>query len=860
MPWRNLPEEIAHHLQDLYDDLRARGATDDEARRAVADELEDATFGARPMADLRGDLRYAFRTLRKHPGFAVVVMLTLALGIGANAAIFSVVNAVVLRPLPYDRDGRLVAVWGNLHKPGLEEIPGSAAEFVDYKTRNRVFDAMAAYDTIGVNLTGSAQPERVPGAVTTASLFSMLGESAALGRTFIAADEQPGRNHVAIISHGLWRRRFAGDPDVVGRTMTVDGTNVEIVGVMRAGFPFPGEEAELWQPLAFGAEDVAEDQRGSHSYTIIGRLKPGVTVSQASAEMKALGEQMGAEHRGTYRSGFSASVRPLHDELVGNVGPALFVLLASVGVVLVIACANVANLLLARAAARQKEMAIRAALGAGRMRIVRQLLTESVLLGLCGGALGLLLAMWGVPGLVALAPASIPRLNEIGVDGRVVVLTSIVSMFTGVLFGLVPALHASKHDVHETLKDGARSTSDSGARGRVRRALVVSEIALSLVLLIAAGLLINSFARVQDVAPGFRADHVLTARLALPASKYTTLEQAQRFAGELFARLAASHSVVAAGAINAVPFSGRGGDRSFFIERRPVAPGEPSPDEQVRFATAGYFAAMQIPILRGREFTDRDVDTAPHVAVVNDAFARKYWPKEDAIGKRVQFQQETTNRYEIIGIAGNVKHRALDVTEKPELYVPIFQPLFEGFRMPAIDLIVRTAGDPASFAPALRETIAALDPDQPISDVRTLDERIGQSLASRRFDMLLLGLFAALALVLAAVGIYGVVAYTVTERTHEIGVRLALGARPRDVLAMLVGQGMRLAVAGAAIGIGLAVTLTRAMSGLLFGVSATDPATFAAITGVLALVALVACYVPARRATGVNPVTALRSE
>jgi putative ABC transport system permease protein len=860
MNWKHLPEEISQHLQDVYDDLRARGASDETARRAVAAEIEGANFTRRPFADVGGDLRYAGRALRRYPGFAAVVILTLALGIGANAAIFSVVDAVVLRPLPYDRDGRLVAVWGNLHKPGLEEIPGSAAEFVDYRERNRVFDAIAAYDTRGVNLTGFEQPERVPAAVTTASLFSILGESPALGRSFVAADEQPGRNHVVIVSHSLWQRRLGGDPNVIGRTIAVDGTNMDIVGVMRAGFTFPDDVNELWQPLAFTAEDISDDQRGSHSYTIIGRLKPGVTVTRARAGMKTLGEQMGAEHRTVYRSGFSASVRPLHDELVGNVGPALFVLLAAVGVVLVIACANVANLLLARAAARQKEIAIRAALGAGRMRIMRQLLTESVLLGLCGGALGLLLAVWGVHGLVALAPPSIPRLNEIGVDGRVVSLTSLVSMLTGVLFGLVPALHASRHDVHETLKDGTRTSADGGTRGRVRRALVISEVALSLVLLIAAGLLINSFARVQDVHPGFNPDHVLTARLALPSSKYTTLEQGQRFAGDLLARLAQTHGVVAAAAINAVPFSGRGGDRSFFVEGRPVAPGEPSPDEQVRFATAGYFTAMQIPMVRGREFTERDVDTAVHVAVANDAFARKYWPNENAIGKRVQFQQETTNRYEIVGVAGNVRHRALDATEKPELYVPIFQPLFEGFRMPPMDLVVRTASDPALFAPALREIVTALDRDQPISDIKTMDQRIGQSLASRRFNMLLLGLFAALALVLAAVGIYGVVAYTVTERTHEIGVRLALGAQPRDVLAMLVGQGMTLAAAGAVIGIVIAIALTRAMTGLLFGVSATDPVTFGVITAVLALVALFACYLPARRATGVNPVTALRNE
>src|SRR6185295_13187826 len=503
-----------------------------------------------------------------------------------------------------------------------------------------------------------------------------------------------------------WQRRFGSDPGIVGRSISIDGTNVEVVGVMRAGFAFPDDVTELWMPLALTAEDVGEDQRGSHGYTIIGRVKPGATVAHAAAEMKTIGEAIGAEHRAVYRTGFSASIRPLREELIGNVGPALFVLLAAVGAVLVIACANVANLLLARAAARQKEMAIRAALGAGRMRIVRQLLTESVVLGLCGGALGLLLAVWGVSGLVALAPPAIPRLNEIGVDGRVMALTFVVSMLTGLLFGLVPALHAARHDVHETLKDGTRTSADGGTRGRVRRALVMSEVALSLVLLVAAGLLINSFARVHGVDPGFNPHRVLTARLALSQSTYT-LDKGQRFMSDLFARLSGTHGVEAAGAINAVPFSGRGGDRSFFIEGRPVAAGEPSPDEQVRFVTAGYFSAMQIPVIRGREITVRDVDAAPHVAVVNDAFARKYWPApsavegpgENAIGQRVQFQQETANRYEIVGIVGNVRHRALDVTEKPELYVPLFQPLFAGFRMPPMDLVVRTASDPALFAP-----------------------------------------------------------------------------------------------------------------------------------------------------------------
>ena len=858
---REIREEVRQHLDDQYRELRAAGASHDDAMRAMAADV--AALSRDPMLvntrGLAADFRYAFRTLRKSLGFSSIVIATLALGIGANTAIFSVVNSVMLRPLPYDRAGRLVVVWGNLHKPGLEEIPGSAAEFVDYRDRNRVFDAIAAYDTGGVTVTGLERPERISAAITTASLFPILATSPSLGRAFTAADEQPGRDRVAIVSHAFWQRRLGGAASVIGRAITIDLQPFEIVGVMPNGFAFPDDDTELWRPLAFTADDVSENQRGSHSYTIIGHLKDGATVEQAQAEMRTLGMQMGAEHRGVYRTGFSAAVRPLHEELVGASGPALLTLMTAVIVVLLIACANVANLLLARGAARQREMAIRAALGASRLRVLRQLLVESVLLAAAGGALGLALAATGIRALVALAPTTIPRVNEIAIDARVIVLTTIVSLVTGVVFGLAPALHASTPDLNDTLKEGTRGSGEGRARGRMRRVLVAAEVALSLVLLVAAGLLINSFARVQVVDPGFRADHLLTARLALPASKYASIDRAQRFFDDLSGRLRQQPGIQGVAAINAVPFSGRGGDRSFFIEGRALAPGEPSPDEQVRFVTAAYFSAMNIPV-RGREFTERDVSSSVHVAVVNDALARKYWPAGDAIGKRVQFQQDAVKRYEIVGIAGNIRHRALDAAARPELYVPVFQPLFDGFAMPAMDLVIRTAQEPQTAAIVLRQTVAALDPDQPVADVRTMEERIGLSLAVRRFNMLLLGLFASVALVLAGIGMSGLVAYAVAQRTHEIGVRLALGAQPREVVALLVRDGMMPALAGAAAGLAIAMAATRVMSGLLFGVGATDAATFATVAALLAAVALVACWLPARRATRVDPLLALRAE
>ncbi|HEV8348313.1 MAG TPA: ABC transporter permease [Vicinamibacterales bacterium] len=857
MLWKHLPDEIAHHLQDMYDDLRARGVSDEAARRAVAAELDGITFD-RPLSDIGGDVRYAFRALRKNVGFAAVVVLTLALGIGANAAIFSVVNAVVLRPLPYRDADRLVVIRDNLPASGLRDIVISAVEYLDYRARNHVFDEMAAYDTTAFNLTGRGEPERLDGAVTTASLLPILGASPALGRAFDETDNQAGRDRVALLSHALWQRRFAGDPRVVGTLITLEGRGVEVIGVMPPSFRFPDDSVELWMPIAFDADLVSENNRGSRSYTALGRLKPGVTIAQAQADMNAVTGTLVRDYREQYRGGFSTTVRGLQTDIVGDTGRGLFVLLGAVGVVLLIACANIANLLLVRAHGRRKEVAIRTALGANRARIVRQLLTESLVLAAIGGGCGLLVAVWGLDLLVAIAPADTPRLTEISLDRRVITFTAAVSMITGVFFGLAPALHAARVDLNETLKEGGR-TPGSGGRHRARRLLVAAEVAMALVLLVAAGLLINSFARVQDVAPGFDASHLLTLRIAPPPATYS-FAKSQQFFDELFERLRARPGIEGVGAVNALPFSGSGGDRTFYLEGRLNPRPEEKPDEQVRFASAGYFAAMKIPVRRGREFTARDSQDAPQVAIVNEALARKYWPDDDPIGKRLTFSRQDVKWYQIVGVAGNLKHRSLEIADVPEVYVPVAQPLFAGPSPRPMFLVVRTAGDPMTAAAEVREVVASIDPNQPVSNIRSMEQRIGASLGSRRFTMLLIGVFAALALVLASIGIYGVVAYTVRERSHEIGVRLALGAQPRNVVAMLVGQGMTLASGGAAAGIVLAVALTRVMTGLLFGVSATDPATFAVITAGLALVAIIACYLPARRATAVNPVTALRNE
>jgi len=862
MTWKeetgyDVDDEIEQHLDDRYRELIASGMSADAAARLVREELRGWTPRRAPLDSIGGDLRFAVRTLRRHAGFAAIVVLTLALGVGANAAIFSVVNAVVLRPLPYPDGDRLVVVWGNLHRPGVEEIPGSAGEYVDYRDRNHAFDAIAAYDTTGFNLTGSGEPERVDGAVVSANFFATLGVLPEIGRAFRGTDEKPGGNDVAVVSHALWTRRFAADRGIVGRTVSIDGRAVEIAGVMPRGFRFPDDSTDMWKPILLDADALGANNRGSHGFTLVGRMKRGVTVDQARRDLDAVASTFIPQFPGNYRAGFSTVVRRLRDEIVGDTGRALFVLLGAVGLVLLIACANVANLLLARAASRRKEIALRTALGASRMRLVRQLLTESLVIAAAGGGLGLTLASWAIKALVATAPDGIPRLGEVTIDERVAAFTAVVSVATGLLFGLAPAMKASRLELNAALKEGGRTAAAHGFGGRL---LVVGEVAASIVLLVSAGLLLRSFARLQDVQPGFAADRLLTLRVALPESRYTTFARGDAFFTDLFAGLQSRPGVRGIAAINSLPFSGFGGSRSFQIEGRAATRPEDATEEQLRIVSDGYFGVMGIPLVTGREFAAADSLRGRRVAVVNDAFVRKHFDGAGALGKRISFEQSAPVWYEIVGVVGNIKHRGLDAGDRPELYVPYRQPLFSGWTVRPMYVVVRTDGDPIEMVATVRREVARVDPDQPISDVRTMAERIDRSLIGRRFNATLLTLFAALALTLATVGIYGLVAYSVTERTHEIGVRIALGATRADVVAMVLRQGMMLAAIGSAIGVSVSLGVVRLLSGLLFGVSAADPATFSAIPLLLLLVALAACYVPARRATLIDPVEALRAE
>jgi putative ABC transport system permease protein len=807
------------------------------------------------------DLRYAARTLAKAPGFTLVALVTLALGIGANTAIFSIVNAVLLRPLPYHEPDRVVLLWS--HWTNWTKTWVSEPELADYQ-QARSLEHVAAFSSTSFNLTGGAgsEPLRVLAAQVQAPVFDALGARPLLGRVFTADEDRPGRERVVMLVEGLWRSRFGSDPSIVGRSIELDAASYTVVGVLPASLRLPLDYAnraftQIWVPLALGPVDPQE--RGNHGLNALGRLKPGVTLAQAQAEIDTITRGFLQQYPDNYDDKFGLTLVPAPVEVFGDIRPALTILLLAVGAVLLIACANVANLMLARSEARQKEIAVRVALGAGRRRIVRQLLTESMMLSVVGGGAGVALAYALIQGLVALDPLKIPRVQEIALDARVLAFTAAIALVTGLLFGIVPALQSSRTDLQSVLKEGGRD-SRVGA-GWLRRVLVASEIAASVVLVAAAMLLARSFARLLDVDAGFNAAQVLTLRTSLPNATYTDSASMVRAYADLGRRLRESPGVQAAGAVTGLPLATTRGDWGIRIEGRPMDPREGlAADWQV--VTPGYFEALGTPLRAGRTFTDADTATTLPVIVVNQTMAKKFWPGADAIGRRLTMG--SNDRWiTVVGVVADIHHRGLDMEPRPEMYRPHTQFRYGGPDAPAVPTMtwaVRTVDDPRAATSYARAAVRAVDARLGISDIATMDEVVADSTSDRRLNMLLFVLLGTLALALATVGVYGVVAYSVSQRTHEIGVRMAIGARPNDVVRLMIQEGGRLAIAGVVAGSVVALAAARLIRGLLFGVSATDPLTFAAVAAGLLAVALLASYIPARRATRVDPMIALRGE
>ncbi|MFP5265264.1 MAG: ABC transporter permease [Blastocatellia bacterium] len=801
------------------------------------------------MENFIQDLRYGVRVLLKSPGFTAVAVIALALGIGANTAVFSVVNAVLLKPLPYKDSDRLVLMTGASLETGQLRGSVSPPDFLDYREQNTTLERLAAVAGASFSLTGGAEPERVQSARVSEGFFEALGVDPAYGRTFTSEEEQAGRDQVVILGNGLWRRRFGADPNVLGQAITLNDKSYLVVGVMPEGFQYP-RDAELWVPFAFKTPQTSV--RRFHYLRPVGRLKQGVSLQQAQADLTSIARRLAEQYPDSNRD-YGAGIVSMTERVVGDMRQPLWVLSGAVGFVLLIACANVANLLLARASARQKEIAVRSALGASRGRVARQLLTESMLLSAFGGALGLLVAWWGVKGLVALSSDNIPRVKEVGIDGRVLGFTALVSLVTGIAFGLIPAIQASRADLNETLKEGARSAATALGQW-VRRALVVFEVAIALFVLVGAGLMIKSFMRLSEVDPGFEPGNVLTMQVALTQGKYPDAIQRVNFFRQLIHRLEALPGVRAAGTISQLPMSGQNNDTRFFIEGKPDDRNNPTYANS-RVASPDYFRALGIPLLKGRYFSEADSETTPKVVIISESFAREFFPGEDPIGQHIAIDNGDEWKGEIIGVVGNIRHNGLAVEPWREMYVNQYQaPIGE------TNLVVSAGSDPAALTSAIKGEVQAMDKDVPLYAVRSMERLVSESVAQPRFRTLLLTIFAAVALVLAAVGIYGVMSYYVTQRTREIGIRMALGASSKDVLRLVVGQGMALAVSGVAVGLAGAFLLTRLMASLLYQVSAGDPATFAVISITLTAVALLASYIPARRATKVDPMVALRYE
>jgi putative ABC transport system permease protein len=821
------------------------------------------------MNTLWQDVRYGARMLLKNPGITFVVILALALGIGANTAMFSVINAVLLRPLPYHESDRLVAL--NERSAVLDVMSISYPNFMDWRNQNQVFEKIGVYNRNSYNLTGAGEVERIPTAQVSADLFSALSVNAAIGRVFTNDEDKPGGTPVVVLSHGLWQRRFGGQMSILNQAITLNGKSYTVIGVMPQGYLYPSR-VEMWVPVGQLSGDPNWQQRGNHpGLFAVARLKPGATLEQAQADLDNIAANLEKQYPDT-NAGNRVRIRPLLEIYVSDARSTLWVLFGAVAFVLLIACANIANLLLARATARQKEMAIRSAMGAGRWRIARQLLTESVLLSLVGGILGLLIARWCIDFILYISPDAIPRSREISLDWRVLAFTVGVSFLTGILFGLVPALQAGVVDVHETLKETGRGTT---GRHWVRSSLVVVEVATTLVLLIGAGLMIRSFYRLQNVNPGFSYARLASFTVSLPQRKYVTEEQRSEFFKRLLENISGLPGVEATAVASGLPLGNNGWQTSFLVDGQPRPPRDQTPLMEACTVTPDYFRAMNIPLLRGRFFTDHDnrsflagrdlsklnegerLVSGVNSIIIDEEFARRHWPNGDAVGKRIRLGgDEDSPLLTVLGVVGRVKMEGLSQdSNRVQGYFPFWQLPFTG-----MTVIIKASGDPNQLIAAAREQVKQVDPDQPIYNIKTMDEIRAESVASERLNLTLFSIFAGIALILAIVGIYGVMSYSVTQRTHEIGIRMAIGAQQRDVFKMVIGQGMMLALIGIGVGLLGAFALTRLMATMLFGVTATDPATFAVIAVLLTAVALMACYLPGRRATKVDPVVSLRYE
>ena len=803
------------------------------------------------------DIRYAVRKLSRTPGFTTIAAFTLALAIGATTAIFSVIDGVLLKPLPFREPERVVRVT-NLRDGN--RMVSSVPDFLDIRAQSKSYASLAALDNQAMNLTGGSEPERISAARVGATFWSLLGVTPQVGRGFAPNEDSQSAARTVVLSDGLWKRRFGGDRRIVGKTIALDGNSFTVIGVAPPGFSFP-DRPDVWIPLVFAQDDLNPDGRGAHWMGIMGRLAPNVTVTQATSELVTITRRLEEQYPES-NTNMSGAVIPMQEYLVGDVRPALYVMLGAVAFVLLIACANVANLLLVRAASRESEMAVRTALGAGAWRLVRQLVIESVLLAMIGGVFGTLLALWGVDLLLSMAPNGLPRINEVTVNGSVLVFTAGVTAVTGVLFGLFPALHAARANVGGMLKEGMRGSSGGVASRRARNTLVMAEMALAVVLLVGAGLLIRSFSKLLAVDPGFRAERVVTFAIAAPDTKYGQYAQRRELVSNLVERMKRVPGAQGAAVVTGLPLSNiMMRTSAHIVGTPPERPGERKSTD-VAMATPGYFTTMGIPLVAGRDFTDRDGSGAPVVSIVNQEFVKRYFPNENPIGKRIElgWDQDTASTGgnmtlggEIVGVVANVKRRGLSQEVFPETYASYMQPTFSNF-----SVVVRSTADPSTVMAAIRAQMRELDRDLPLSDLRQLKELVAASVSRPRFYTTILGVFASIALILAAVGIYGVISYAVSLRTRELGIRIALGATGRQVSGLVLQQGVGLAIAGVAVGGAGAYWLTRLLSKLLFGVSATDPLTFVGVAALLTAIAAIASFVPARRAAKVDPLLAMR--